>query len=113
MQTRDEPRTPRRIDGVDERTLPIGPEEAYVLSRVDGVATEREIAEATGLGASALSQTLERLAGLGVISFHFSGAPPPRAQPVAAAQPAAHLTRPVIEAQGADGTAAIHPAAAL
>ena len=27
---------PRPVEGVDLRTLPIGPEEAFVLSRVDG-----------------------------------------------------------------------------
>ena len=113
MQSRYETRTPRRVDGVDERLLPIGPEEAFVLSRIDGVASEAEIAESTGLDRNTLGQTLERLATLGVICFDASLPPRQRTQPVAAAQPGAHLTRPVIEALGADGSEAIHPAAAL
>jgi hypothetical protein len=42
-------RTPRPVEGLDMRRLPLGPEEAFVLSRVDGMSSEAEISAATGL----------------------------------------------------------------
>jgi len=42
-------RLPRLVEGIDLRALPIGPAEAFVLSRVDGKASVLEIAEAAGL----------------------------------------------------------------
>jgi tetratricopeptide (TPR) repeat protein len=115
METREETRTPRPVAGVDARALPIGPEEAYVLSRVDGATSEADIVAATGLDPVSVSHSLERLAELGAIRFESGSAePPPRPViPRAAAQPSAKLTRPVLEAYGADGIDASHPAAAL
>lgn len=62
-----ENRLPRLVDGIDVRALPIGPAEAFVLSRVDGASTEAEIAAATGLDVSAVQQTIARLSELGAV----------------------------------------------
>lgn len=48
-------------------TLPLGPQEYFVLSRVEGRATVAEIIVASGLGASATEQVLERLLQLGAL----------------------------------------------
>jgi hypothetical protein len=37
------------VDGFDLKTLPIGPSDAFVLSRIDGASTEAEIAAAAGM----------------------------------------------------------------
>lgn len=65
----DQDRLPRLTDGFDLRALPIGPTEAFVLSRVDGSSTEAEIAAATALGVEDVARTLSRLAELGAIRF--------------------------------------------
>lgn len=54
-------------EGVDLRALPITPEDAFVLSRVDGTATEADIALATGLALHVVQASLEKLAALGAI----------------------------------------------
>jgi curved DNA-binding protein CbpA len=54
-------------DGVDLRALPITPEDAFVLSRVDGSATETDIALATGLDRNVVRASLEKLASLGAV----------------------------------------------
>ena len=81
-------RTPRPITGVDLRRLPIGPEEAFVLSRVDGRASEVELSHATGLEVPRVRDCLVRLAALGAIAFDSDApavsAPPVSAQPVSA-----------------------------
>lgn len=65
----DPNRLPRLADGLDLRTLPIGPADAFVLSLVDGSSTEAEISEAAGIEPAALSSTLARLEALGAIRF--------------------------------------------
>ena len=60
---------PEVVPNVDMRTLPIGPEEAFVLSRVDGASSEDEIVLATGLDRARVRHALERLATLGAIRF--------------------------------------------
>ena len=49
MATTNADRRPRLLDGIDLRSLPLTPEDAFVLSRVDGIASEEDIAMATGL----------------------------------------------------------------
>jgi tetratricopeptide (TPR) repeat protein len=48
-------------------TLPLGPQEYFVLSRVEGRATVAEIIGASGLGAAPTEQILERLITLGAL----------------------------------------------
>jgi tetratricopeptide (TPR) repeat protein len=82
---------PEVVSNVDMRTLPIGPEEAYVLSRVDGTSSEAEIILATGLDGERVRHALERLEHLGAIRFsptpprpaNSSPAPERVSQPVA------------------------------
>lgn len=80
------------------RALPIGPEEAFVLTRVDGRSTEADISAATGLAPERVGQTLERLRDLGAVRF---GTLPPQERPpkqVPTVPPTAKLRHPVIEA---------------
>jgi curved DNA-binding protein CbpA len=51
------------------RTLPIGPLEAFVLSRVDGRANDQEIGLVTGLSTPEVSAVLTRLALLGAVAY--------------------------------------------
>lgn len=87
---------PKLVDGLDLRTLPIGPEEAFVLSRVDGRSRRSEIALATGIDPTRVNEILDRLIELGAISFPGEAsvrAPTPapeastRPQPVPSVQP--------------------------
>lgn len=70
-------RLPRLVAGIDLRGLPIGPAEAFVLSRVDGTSSEVEIAAATGLPAEQVSETLVRLEALGAVRFEAETERPP------------------------------------
>ena len=51
------------------RSLPLGPEEAFVFSRVDGTSTDAEIQAATGLPSEVVAASLDRLQALGAIRF--------------------------------------------
>jgi curved DNA-binding protein CbpA len=64
---------PKPVPALDIRALPIGPMEAFVLSRVDGRASDAEIALLTGLGVADVTQLLRRLDDLGAVSY---GQPP-------------------------------------
>jgi curved DNA-binding protein CbpA len=100
------------VEGVDLRELPIGPAEAFVLSRVDGTTNESEIADEAGIEADAIAATLEELARLGAIWFdqptRSETLGPPRAQ-----QRVSGSMRigPIIETSSE--TEQHHPAAAL
>jgi curved DNA-binding protein CbpA len=56
-----------RSDAADLRALPLSPEEAFVLSLVDGVVDADAIATASGLDAARVGSHLARLVELGVI----------------------------------------------
>jgi len=105
-------RLPRLVEGIDLRELPIGPAQAFVLSRVDGTCTELEIADEAGLAPNVVTATLEELFRLGAIWFDQSAARPEhravRSQPRASV---ASRIGPIIEAN--DGQEPHHPAAAL
>jgi hypothetical protein len=62
-------RRPRLLDGIDLRSLPLTPEDAFVLSRVDGMASEEDIAMATGLELDVVKTALEKLAALGALRY--------------------------------------------
>lgn len=88
---------PRPISGIDLRTLPIGPQEAFVLSRVDGQATIREIGYATSIAEDQVVEHLRRLKSLGAVEFAESAqsiAPRPAARRTPSANVGAvHTTR--------------------
>jgi curved DNA-binding protein CbpA len=106
---------PRPVDGIDMRRLPIGPEEAFVLSRVDGRSSEAEIAAATGLDAARVRTTLTRLVELGAVQFGPVDQPGPHPEAERSSIPGTRLTRPAVEAHSEDSGAPSqhHPAAAL
>lgn len=56
-------------------TLPLGPEEFFVVSRIEGSATVAEIIGSSGLGAAATERILERLLALGALR-RVDAAPP-------------------------------------
>ncbi|HLV21287.1 MAG TPA: DnaJ domain-containing protein [Polyangiaceae bacterium] len=69
MNSRAGSQTPHPVAGVNIRSLPIGPEEAFVLSRIDGRTSEPDLAAATGLPPERIARCLARLAELGAIQF--------------------------------------------
>jgi curved DNA-binding protein CbpA len=73
----DKDRRLRLADGVDLRALPLTPEDAFVLSHLDGSASESDIALATGLDARVIRRSLEKLSGLGALA-ETSAQPVPR-----------------------------------
>lgn len=60
---------PQLVPGVDIMKLAIGPEEAFVLSRVDGHSDHQAISFATGLDAARVESALCRLAEVGAITY--------------------------------------------
>ena len=105
--------------GVDMRRLPISPEEAFVLSRVDGESSGSDIALSTGLETDRVIDILLRLEHLGALAFDGRGgsdgarhraAPGPAAAQPAAAQPAP--ASPAAAAEGARKPSAPPAAAA-
>lgn len=60
---------PKLVAGIDIRRLPIGPGEAFVLSRIDGKSTDAEIAVATGLNLGEVVLALHLLADLGAVDY--------------------------------------------
>jgi hypothetical protein len=63
------------VDGVNVRALPLLPEQAFVLSRVDGRSDEAAIAMATGIPAPEVYLHLQRLEELGAVQRPASIAP--------------------------------------
>jgi curved DNA-binding protein CbpA len=57
------------VAGIDIRRLPIGPEEAFVMSRVDGTSGDLDIALGTGLTEQRVRAAIERLRSLGAVRF--------------------------------------------
>lgn len=114
MPPSEEGQLPRLVDGVDMRKLPIGPEEAFVLTRIDGRSSEADIAAATGLDGGRVHQSLVRLVELGAVRYDgvvASSSPPPRERPTV--PPQVRLSHPVIETKATEHPDAEHPAAAL
>jgi curved DNA-binding protein CbpA len=60
---------PQPVGAVDLRTLPIDPEAAFVLSRVDGRTNLADIAAATGLDTRRVEAALEQLISVGAVRF--------------------------------------------
>jgi len=57
------------VSGVSMRDLPIGPTEAFVLSRVEGSITKAELVIASGLAAEEIESIVARLILLGALEF--------------------------------------------
>jgi tetratricopeptide (TPR) repeat protein len=97
---------PRPVPGVDMKALPIGPEEAFVLSRVDGNTPESAIALATGLDPARVAVALSKLSELGAVTFNGSGSS--TASPAASSAASGARAVPV-EVASQDGTARSQP----
>lgn len=75
----------------DVRALPLGPTDGFILSRIDGMLSEDEIATLTGLDDALVRSTLDRLAGLGLLeppphgvhAIHGQASPSPTSPPSA------------------------------
>lgn len=80
---------PVAVEGIDLRSLAIGPREAFVLSRVDGTSSVPQIAAATGLDSASVIGCLAKLYELGAIVYPGE----PRALPTS--EPAAVSETPV------------------
>jgi curved DNA-binding protein CbpA len=73
----DEPRIPKLIDGASAaHSLPLAAVDGFVLSRVDGKASEKELSGLTGLSDAQVRSSLEKLEWLHVITFVSKAAAP-------------------------------------
>ncbi len=69
-------RVPRLLSlppGKSLQSFPLGPVDGFILSRIDGSSADSEIVAVTGLDASMVQASLEKLVSLGIISY---GDPP-------------------------------------
>jgi curved DNA-binding protein CbpA len=103
---------PQLVLGVNIRELPIGPEEAFVLSRIDGLSSEAEIAFMTNLPLGDIERMLARLVRLGAVVLGAPRAAADVARPFrpAATQSGAYRIGPIVESGGQRMSP--HPAAA-
>jgi curved DNA-binding protein CbpA len=88
------------------RSLPLGPEDAFVLSRVDGLSSDTDIAAATGLDVARVKTCLARLTELGAIAYDTLPSVPPR--PIVerpSGSPSMRLDRPIVESRPDSGPA--------
>jgi tetratricopeptide (TPR) repeat protein len=73
-------RVPRPKSGCDIKSLPLSPAEAFLLSRIDATANERDLSMTTGMSPADVAAALDRLEQLGAIERGAPPAPPaPRA----------------------------------
>jgi curved DNA-binding protein CbpA len=79
----DKPNIPRVVAGTDIRSLPIGPLEGFVLTRMDGALGVDAIADMTGQDVEQVRAAVERLVALGAAEW-VDGPPPPPPPPAAA-----------------------------
>jgi tetratricopeptide (TPR) repeat protein len=74
----EHPKTPKPLSlpsGKSLQSYPLAPVDGFVLSRIDGVVSVREIVSMTGLDEAIVEASLEKLAKLGLVAY---GQPPPR-----------------------------------
>lgn len=60
---------PRLVQGVDIKNLRLTPSQGYILSRVDGQATEDAISTATGIPKSLVTEAIDKLVEMGALRF--------------------------------------------
>ncbi len=77
-------RVPRLVPGCDIKSLPLKTEEGYLLSRIDGVVSERELSLITGLSPAEVGIALDRLFLLGAIDLADGRQPLSRRAPTVA-----------------------------
>ncbi len=74
-------RVPRLVPGCDIKSLPLKTEDAFLLSRIDGVVSERELSLITGLSSAEVTSVLDRLVALGAVDFNEARPPVSRRAP--------------------------------
>jgi tetratricopeptide (TPR) repeat protein len=90
------PRLVARAGAAEMRGLPLTPVDGFVLSRVDGRLTARDLAASTGLSEDQVSSSLDKLAELKVVAFGPPDAgPPPGATPPPESAPQASPVPPL------------------
>ena len=68
--------TPRPANGCDVRSLPLGPMDAFLLSRIDGSLSASELATLTGFDLASVEATISRLVELGAVVVGPAPSPP-------------------------------------
>ncbi|HTM44574.1 MAG TPA: DnaJ domain-containing protein [Polyangiaceae bacterium] len=105
-----------RVRGVDIRSLPLGPEEAFVFSRVEQSSTASEVALTTGLSKEAVVRAYNRLCQLGALTLQDENGKPvvpppaPKVPARAPVSPTAPASAPLYPAQELDEAVALAPA---
>lgn len=94
MTSKQSVKPPELVEGIDIRTLPIGPEEAFVLSRIDGNSSKDDIALATGLTEDQVGKALQRLTDIGAIRYEGAAKRPEQFAQTLPAMPAVQPPEP-------------------
>lgn len=90
---------PQLVASCELRKLPLTPPEAYLLSRIDGTVTDRELATITGIEHADVQRMLEYLAELGAVRWNgITPKAPPEPPPAQPPPRSVTLARPVVEA---------------
>lgn len=72
--------SPILCSGIKIESLPLTPQEGFVLSRINGVTSVREIISGTGLPQDMVEAALDKLEGLGAIEFQNVQSAAPRSR---------------------------------
>jgi curved DNA-binding protein CbpA len=87
-------RVPRPKPGYDVKSLPLRPADAFLLSRIDGALTERDLALLTGMSHGDVIEALRRLRELGAIQLDGESTQEPGPRAAARRAPAAESGKP-------------------
>jgi tetratricopeptide (TPR) repeat protein len=102
----DEPRIPKLIGGAGAvHSLPLAAVDGFVLSRIDGKASEKDLSGLTGLSVDQVRSSLEKLELLNVITLASKVVtPPPVAPPTSRAAPEPRSSDPKAAASPLPGS---------
>ncbi|WP_437319872.1 DnaJ domain-containing protein [Sorangium sp. So ce385] len=88
-------RVPRPKPGYDVKSLPLKPADAFLLSRIDGVLTDRDLSLITGMSHGDTVDALRRLRDFGAILLDGESGPPPQRGAADGARRGADTERPM------------------
>jgi hypothetical protein len=92
---------PRLVGGVDVRTLPLGPIDGFVLSRVDGRLTLKDLSSMTGVPLEEVAKSIDKLVALGIVCVGEDPKPAHPAQPPPPPPPQQQQPQPQVRASQA------------